>query len=91
MSSPEVVVTGLIDCSPQSSLAYLEMATILAKVIYHFDMELDTTSMNPAHDWREQKVYIVWAKQPLMVKLTARDVAIGGFGAGKSSSTASES
>ena len=53
------------------------MATILAKMIYHFDMQL----VDPAQDWRRQKVYIVWEKKPLMVKLIARDVGIGGLGA----------
>jgi len=55
--------------SPQHSLAYVEMATILAKMIYHFDMQL----VHPAQDWRKQKVYIVWEKKPLMVTLTARE------------------
>lgn len=50
------------------SLAYHEMATILAKVIYHFDME---AAMN-LDDWTKQRVFVVWKKQPLIVKLTAR-------------------
>jgi len=53
------------------------MATILAKMIYHFDMQL----VDPAQDWRKQKVYIVWEKKPLMVKLTARDVVFDRFDA----------
>jgi len=44
------------------------MATILAKVIYHFDMEPAMSLDN----WMKQKVFVVWKKQPLMVKLTAR-------------------
>ena len=62
------------------------MATILAKMIYHFDMQL----VDPAHDWRKQKVYIVWEKKPLMVKLTARDVAIGGPSVGSGVSAVTE-
>jgi len=53
------------------------MATMLAKMIYHFDMQL----VNPTQDWRKQKVYIVWEKMPLMVKLTARDFDTGGVDA----------
>jgi hypothetical protein len=51
-------------------LAYHEIATILAKVIYHFDM---MPAMN-LDGWTKQRVFVVWKKQPLMVKLTPRDV-----------------
>ena len=62
------------------------MATILAKMIYHFDMQL----VDPSQDWRKQKVYIVWEKKPLMVKLTARDVAVNGTGVESGASIATE-
>jgi len=45
------------------------MVTILAKVIYHFDIE---AAMSP-DTWPRQKDFVVWKKQPLMVKLTVRN------------------
>jgi hypothetical protein len=53
------------------SLAYHEVSSILAKMIYHFDMEPGMKNMD---DWIKQKCFVVWKKSPLMVKLTARDV-----------------
>ncbi|KAF2462739.1 cytochrome P450 monooxygenase-like protein, partial [Lindgomyces ingoldianus] len=49
-------------------LAYAEIRTILARLIWHFEMELEESSA----DWADQKVYILWDKQPLMVKLKLR-------------------
>lgn len=46
------------------NLAYLEMRLVIAKLVWHFDLE-DVTQ----GDWRDQKVYMVWEKGPLMVKL----------------------
>ena len=51
------------------SLAYTEMRLILARVIYNFRMELDGESK----DWIErQKIYGLWEKVPLKVRLTPR-------------------
>lgn len=51
-----------------SSLAYAEMRLILAKVLWHFDLEL----VRPEEDWmRTQKVFALWEKESLGVKLTA--------------------
>ncbi|PVH72212.1 cytochrome P450 [Cadophora sp. DSE1049] len=47
------------------SLAYAEMRVALAKLLFHFDLELQ------AHvdDWLDQKVWVTWTKKPLLVKL----------------------
>jgi len=51
-----------------NSLAYAEMRLILAKILWHFDLELVDT----ARDWMgEQKVFALWEKGSLDVKLTA--------------------
>lgn len=47
------------------SLAYHEMRLILANTLWHFDLELCPESKN----WQDQRVYIIWEKQPLMCKL----------------------
>ena len=52
------------------NLAYAEMRLILAKVLYNFDLDLDVKT----GPWMDQKVYTLWEKKPLWVKLkpTAR-------------------
>ncbi|KAF1963728.1 benzoate 4-monooxygenase cytochrome P450 [Byssothecium circinans] len=47
------------------SLAYHEMRLLCAGVTLNFDLELVSQD-----DWTDQKVYILWDKNPLMVKLT---------------------
>lgn len=49
--------------------AYSEMRVILARMLWNFDMELAPES----DGWEKQKVYTLWDKGPLMVKLSARD------------------
>lgn len=52
-----------------SSLAYAEMRLTLTKLLWNFDFELDDDSDR----WmQEQKVYLVWEKTPLLVKLRPR-------------------
>ncbi|KAI5919545.1 averantin oxidoreductase [Camillea tinctor] len=46
------------------NLAYVEMKLIIAKLLWHFDLENATEG-----DWMDQKVYMVWEKTPLWVKL----------------------
>lgn len=46
------------------NLAYVEMKVIIARLVWHFDIENATEG-----DWLDQKVYIVWEKSPLWVKL----------------------
>lgn len=41
------------------------MRLILAKMLYSFDMELAPESK----DWLDQKVFLVWEKKPLFVKI----------------------
>jgi averantin hydroxylase len=48
------------------NLAYAEMRLILAKVLYNFDLELD----DRVGDWMDQKVFVLWEKHPLWVKVT---------------------
>lgn len=44
------------------------MRLILAKVLWHFDLEL----VRPEEDWMgTQKVFALWEKESLGVKLTA--------------------
>jgi len=47
------------------NLAYAEMRLILAKVLYNFDLDLDVKT----GQWMDQKVYTLWEKKPLWVKL----------------------
>ncbi|KAL4894556.1 cytochrome P450 [Aspergillus ambiguus] len=48
--------------------AYNEMRVILARVLWNFDLELASES----DGWDKQKVYTLWDKGPLMVRITAR-------------------
>lgn len=41
------------------------MRIVIAQVLYHFDLELMPESKN----WLDQKVYLVWEKNPLVVRL----------------------
>lgn len=49
------------------NLAYAEMRLILAKVLYHFDLELDERT----GDWTNQKVFGLWEKPPLWMNVAA--------------------
>jgi len=51
------------------SLAWIEMRTIVAKVIYAYELEW----LNPEMDWhRESQMHILWHKPNIMVKVIAR-------------------
>ena len=52
------------------NLAYVEMRLILAKLLWHFDWELEGEEKEKGGEWTDQRVYLIWAKGPLMVKLT---------------------
>ncbi|KAE8389477.1 cytochrome P450 [Aspergillus alliaceus] len=43
------------------NLAYAEMRTILAKILWHFDLSIEAQST----DWDNAKSYIVWENRPL--------------------------
>ena len=48
------------------------MRLILAKLLWHFDIELDHAKMQ-GRDWlREQGVWVLWDKGPLWVRPTPR-------------------
>ncbi|OJD30274.1 cytochrome p450 [Diplodia corticola] len=47
------------------NLAYVEMRLILAKILWNFDVEL----ADGMESWLDQKIYLVWEKPSLMVKL----------------------
>ena len=48
------------------NLAWVEMRVVLAKMLFNFDFSLEGVS----EGWLNQKCYLIWAKHPLMVKLT---------------------
>jgi cytochrome P450 len=49
-------------------MAYHEMRLLLAKVLYNFDLKLCEES----RDWiQRQRVYVLWEKVPLVVKVKA--------------------
>lgn len=60
--------TGPRNCIGQS-LAWAELRTILARLVWHFDIEAVDTSDR----WEKQKVFVLWDKPSLMVKLKARN------------------
>jgi cytochrome P450 len=46
------------------NLAYVETKLVITKLLWHFDM-VDSGNEN----WLDQKIYMVWQKPPLMIKL----------------------
>ena len=46
------------------NLAYVEMKIIIARLVWTFDMENATEG-----NWLDQRVYMVWEKRPLWIKL----------------------
>ncbi|KAF2228481.1 putative benzoate 4-monooxygenase cytochrome P450 [Viridothelium virens] len=53
------------------SLAYFEIRSILARIIWNFDMEIQDASS----DWKEQREYAMWDKPSLWVRLKHRNDA----------------
>lgn len=49
-------------------LVMAEIKAILARIVWHFDLEPDGQST----DWNQQKVFILWEKHPLFVKVIPR-------------------
>ncbi|KAH7396245.1 cytochrome P450 monooxygenase-like protein [Pyrenochaeta sp. MPI-SDFR-AT-0127] len=62
---------GPRNCIGQS-LAWAEIRAILARLIWHFEFELEEESTN----WVDQKVFILWQKPSLMVRLRARETLV---------------
>jgi len=48
-----------------SSLAHAETRLILTKVLFAYDLEL----VDKERDWMDQKVFALWDKGPMMVKV----------------------
>ena len=61
-----------VQTNPVTSLAYLEMRLIMARMLWNFDLELADQDF----EWTKQKAYIVWEKEPLMVRV--KNVKRGG-------------
>jgi cytochrome P450 len=55
---------------PGRTLAYLEMRLILAKLVWHFDMEIPQGM--DLGKWEGQQIFWFWEKQPTHVKLSNR-------------------
>ncbi|KAI8951619.1 putative P450 monooxygenase [Xylaria longipes] len=54
---------GPRDCLGRN-LAYVEMKLVMAKLLWHFDLE-----QRFPDNWGDQRAYLVWEKPPMMVKL----------------------
>ena len=50
------------------SLAIVEMRLILARLIWNFDLEL----VDESEDWVHQRVFILWEKKGMGVKVLSR-------------------
>ena len=50
------------------NLAWAEIGSIATRVLWNFDMELSAESER----WLDQKMWSLWDKKPLMVKLKNR-------------------
>jgi cytochrome P450 len=59
---------GPRNCIGQN-LAWAEIRTILARLVWHFDFEM----LDSSRDWEKQKVFVLWSKPSLMVKIKARN------------------
>jgi versicolorin B desaturase len=56
---------GLRNCIGRN-LAYAELRLTLAKVLWHYDITLDTEKTG---DFLDQKIWSIWAKRELYVTL----------------------
>ncbi|GAB7353329.1 hypothetical protein MBLNU459_g3822t2 [Dothideomycetes sp. NU459] len=52
------------------NLAFFEMRLLMALLLFKFDLELTSESKN----WSRHKVYLLWEKPALMIKLTPRQL-----------------
>ncbi len=50
------------------SLAYVEAKLVLARLFFRFDLEL----MDDAFEIEKQRVFLMWEKPPLRVRLVKR-------------------
>ena len=57
------------DYSNLYSLGWMELQTIMAKIVFRYDLELVDETL----DWqRDSRMHTLWEKPPLMVKVIAR-------------------
>jgi hypothetical protein len=49
-------------------LAMAQMKSIMARLVWHFDMSLCKESAN----WNKQKIFLLWEKPDLMIKLVPK-------------------
>jgi hypothetical protein len=61
-----VCVVSSRETDESDSLAYAEMRVIITRLIWNFDLALDERSRN----WLDQKMFTMWEKPDLLVKLT---------------------
>lgn len=61
--------TGPRNCIGRN-LAYAEMRVVMARLLFNFDMKLEGTPP----DWAHQNAPLLWTKKPLMVKMLPRQV-----------------
>ena len=50
------------------NLAYNEMRLLLAKVLWHFDLQLEPGM----EQWEKQRSWVIWEKRPLLCRLSER-------------------
>ncbi|OAG38725.1 hypothetical protein AYO21_07078 [Fonsecaea monophora] len=56
------------------NLALLEMRLVMAKLLWHYDLkDCSSGNGNGSNVWADQRMYMLWDKPPLMVKLVKRD------------------
>lgn len=65
LDSVEPFAVGPRNCIGKN-LAWHEMRLILATTLFSFDLQLCEES----DDWNDQKVYTLWEKKPLIVRLS---------------------
>jgi hypothetical protein len=67
--SPILIRTPSLTYCTTQRLAYFELRSILARMMWHFEIELDAES----RDWMDDpKEFALWHKPPLFVKLKHR-------------------
>ncbi|KAK1634558.1 benzoate 4-monooxygenase cytochrome P450 [Colletotrichum phormii] len=57
-------------------LAYNEMRVIIARLLWEFDMKLDSSSTDWTQPYSNHKAWAIWKKQPLVVHIKRRPLAI---------------
>lgn len=57
-------------------LAYNEMRVIIARLLWEFDMKLDSSSTKWTQPYSKHKAWAIWKKPPLVVHIERRPLAI---------------